>query len=270
MCKVLEINHSTYRKSINHKASKRDIFTYKLDYAIRMTHLESRGIYGAPKIHNLLIKQAEFAKTSLKLVQKRMSKMCIKSIVTKKFRPVCKSSKVEEKENIMNQDFSTTEPNQKFCTDITYVYTKQDGWTYLAEVIDLYSRKIVGYSYSKTMTAEMAVEALKHAVEHLKDTTGIIVQTDLGTQYTSDLFEKFLLSHKMIHSYSHKHYPYDNSPIYDIFIIFIIIPFFGIFINYIFFTFFYKKSNFFKLLFQIIILFFIILFYNFIILIISK
>ena len=213
MCKVLEINHSTYRKSINHKASKRDIFTHKLDCAIRMIHLESRGIYGAPKIHNLLIKQAEFAKTSLKLVQKRMSKMCIKSIVTKKFRPVCKSSKVEEKENIMNQDFSTTEPNQKFCTDITYVYTKQDGWTYLAEVIDLYSRKIVGYSYSKTMTAEMAVEALKRAVEHLKDTTGIIVQTDLGTQYTSDLFEKFLLSHKMIHSYSHKHYPYDNSPI---------------------------------------------------------
>ena len=63
------------------------------------------------------------------------------------------------------------------------------------------------------MTAEMAVETLKHVVEHLKYTTGIIVQTDLGSQYTSDLFEKFLLSHKMIHSYSHKHYPYDNSPI---------------------------------------------------------
>lgn len=141
MCKVLDINHSTYRKSINHKASKRDIFTHKLDCAIRMIHLESKGIYGAPKIHNLLIKQAEFAKTSLKLVQKRMSKMCIKSIVTKKFRPVCKSSKVEEKENIMNQDFSTTGPNQKVCIDITYIYTKQDGWTYLAEVIDLYSLK---------------------------------------------------------------------------------------------------------------------------------
>ena len=63
------------------------------------------------------------------------------------------------------------------------------------------------------MTAEMAVEALKHAEAHLKDTIGIIVQTDLGMQYTSDLFEKFLLGYKMIHSYSHKHYPYDNSSI---------------------------------------------------------
>ena len=68
--------------------------------------------------------------------------------------------------------------NQKFCTDITYVYTKQDGWTYLAEVIDLYSRKIVGNAYYKTMTAEVAVEALKCVVAHLKDTTSIIVQTD--------------------------------------------------------------------------------------------
>lgn len=59
------------------------------------------------------------------------------------------------------------------------------------------------------MTAEMVVEALKCAVEHLKDTAGIIVQTDLGTQYTSESFKKFLLSHKMIHSYSHKHYPYE-------------------------------------------------------------
>ena len=63
------------------------------------------------------------------------------------------------------------------------------------------------------MTAEMAIEALKRAVEHLKDTADIIVQMDLGTKYKSDLFEKILLSHKMIHSYSHKHYPYDNSPI---------------------------------------------------------
>ena len=105
MCKVLDINH---------KASKRYIFTHKLDCAIRIIHLESKGIYGAPKIHNLLVKQVEFAKTSLKLVQKRISKMCIKSIVIKKFRPVCKSSKVEEKENIMNQDFSTTGHNQSF------------------------------------------------------------------------------------------------------------------------------------------------------------
>lgn len=54
MCKVLDINHSTYRKSINHKASKRDIFTHKLDCAIRMIHLESKGIYGAPKIHKCI------------------------------------------------------------------------------------------------------------------------------------------------------------------------------------------------------------------------
>lgn len=213
MCRVLSINHSTYRKSIAHTMSNTEKFNHKLDCAIRVIHLDSKGRYGAPKIHEILKKQIEFAKVSIKHVQHRMSIMGIKSIVVKKFRPVCKSSGVKEKDNVLNQDFTATKPNQKYCTDITYVYTKQDGWTYLAEVIDLYSRKIVGWSYSKTMTAEMALDALKHATMHLKDLSGIIVQTDLGTQYTSELFEKYLLKHGMIHSYSHKHYPYDNSPI---------------------------------------------------------
>jgi transposase len=85
-------------------------------------------------------------KISLKRVQRFMSSMGLRSIVVKKFRPHSSKSSVVEKENLLNRDFKATSINQKWCTDITYIHTLKDGWTYLASVMDLYSRKIIGYA----------------------------------------------------------------------------------------------------------------------------
>lgn len=140
-----------------------------------------------------------------------MAAMGLRSIVVKKYRPHSSKCKIEERENLLNRDFKTSGINQKWCTDITYIHTIQDGWTYLASVMDFHSRKIIGYAYSKRMTAELAVQAVGNACLKVKDATGIILQSDLGTQYTSRMFEDYLLQNQIIHSYSRKGNPYDNA-----------------------------------------------------------
>lgn len=111
----------------------------------------------------------------------------------------------------MNLDFSTTSINQKWCTDITYISTAKEGWTYLASVMDLHSKKIIGYSYDTSMTAELAVEAVENACLNVKSTEGIILHSDLGIQYTSQNFEACMEAKHMIHSFSRNGNPYDNA-----------------------------------------------------------
>ena len=104
-----------------------------------------------------------------------------------------------EQENILQQNFTAIAVNQKWCTDITYIHTLKDDWTYLASVMDFYSKKIIGWSYGTQMTAELALKAVQNACLNVDSTEGNIVHSDLGSQYTSDLFEKYLLKAKMKH-----------------------------------------------------------------------
>lgn len=127
----------------------------------------------------------------------------IYSITVKKYRPI-KASKecVEERTNLLNQVFSTTSINQKWTADITCIPTEKDGWTYLASVIDLHSKKIIGYTYAKQMTTEIVMSVLDSAIQNQQPTDGLIIQTDLSSQYTSADFEEALRMNKMTHSYS--------------------------------------------------------------------
>lgn len=209
MCKVLGINRSTYYKCINHKSSNRDEENKRLDEDILTIYYDTKRRYGAPKIHHELLVNGWHV--SLKRVQRRMALLDIHSIVMKKYRHYSCNNPVAEKENILKQDFTTTGINQKWCTDITYIHTQKDGWTYLASVMDFYSRKIIGWAYGTTMTAELATKAVENACLNVADTTGIILHSDLGTQYTSEHFEKYLAKKKIHHSFSRKGCPYDNS-----------------------------------------------------------
>lgn len=85
------------------------------------------------------------------------------SIVVKKFRPHSSKPNVEEKENIISRDSKASNINEKWCTDITYIYKIKDGWTYLASVMDLYSKRIIGYAYGTCMTTELAIKAIENA-----------------------------------------------------------------------------------------------------------
>ncbi len=181
----------------------------RLKRKIRKIWVESKSRYGAPKIHKALTFNGE--KISLKRVQQYMADMDIHSIAVKKFNHYSSKPIFKEKDNIINRDFEAANINQKWCTDITYINTLRDGWTYLASVMDLFSRKIIGCAYGTSMTIELAVKAVENACLNVKTTEGIILHSDLGSCYTSSEFESFLYSKGIIHSFSTKGNPYDNA-----------------------------------------------------------
>ena len=160
-------------------------------------------------IENLMI---EIIPCSVKRVQRHMKKLEIKSIVVKKYQYQKNQGTVpNDKENILNRDFSADTVFKKLVTDITYIHVVNEGWTYLASVMDLYDRKIIGWAYGKNITAELATQAVKNACLNIPDTTGIVLHSDLGSQYTSEEFEKYLQDQGMLHSFSRKGNPYDNA-----------------------------------------------------------
>ncbi|WHY86804.1 IS3 family transposase [Neobacillus novalis] len=113
-------------------------------------------------------------------------------------------------ENILDRQFKASKPNQLWVTDITYIPTNE-GWLYLASVMDLYSRKIVGWSMGETMTKELVISALKMAYKRQRPEVGVIHHSDRGVQYASHEYQKLLKQYKMIGSMSRKGNCYDNA-----------------------------------------------------------
>ncbi len=158
-----------------------------------------------------------------------MAKQGLRSIVVKKYNHHANHGTVpNDKENILKRDFETETINQKWCTDITYIHVQKEGWTYLALVMDLCSHKIIGYAYGTSMTAELAIEAVKNACLNVRKTEGSILHSDLGSQYTSQSFEKFLDSRGILHSFSRKGNPYDNACIELFILMSINLPFYPV------------------------------------------
>lgn len=119
-------------------------------------------------------------------------------------------------ENILNRQFTMTQPNQAYASDITYIHT-QEGWLYLAVVIDLFSRKVVGWSMSSRMTASLVCDALRMAIWQRKPGPGLIVHSDRGSQYASLEYRRLLKMHDCIGSMSRKGDCWDNSVVESFF-----------------------------------------------------
>lgn len=118
---------------------------------------------------------------------------------------------IDSKENVLNRDFSTNNINQKWVTDITYIHTIKDGWCYLASVMDLYSKKIIGHAMSKNIDAKLAIKALENAYMSQRSKDTLILHSDLGSQYKSLEFKEYISQLPIIHSFSGKGTPYDNA-----------------------------------------------------------
>jgi len=211
MCKVLGIARSEYYYQINKKKNSYKEANEKLDKEIKEEYEKSKGRYGSPKIQKILEKRG--MKASQKRVARRMKKMGLKSITVKKFKPSGSKGKVDDrnKPNLLAQNFKAEGLREKMVSDITYIYTKEKGWTYLAIVMYLYSLSAIGYSYGETMDAELVVKAIQNARAKGKFKKGVIFHSDLGSQYTSNKVEKYLKEQELVHSYSKKGYPYDNA-----------------------------------------------------------
>ena len=212
LCKTVKLHHSVYYYHKQNKENSYKKANEELDKKIMEEFNKSRKRYGSPKITRILNKQG--IKVSQKRVARRMKVLKLRSIIVKKFNHNGnKKVNDENKENLLAQDFKAEHPSEKWVGDITYIYTKETGWTYLAIVMDLFDLKIIGWSYGKNMTSELVISAFEKAKVARRVTKGMIFHSDLGSQYTSNEYEKILLENNVKHSYSKKGYPYDNASI---------------------------------------------------------
>jgi transposase InsO family protein len=119
-------------------------------------------------------------------------------------------------ENILNREFTASSPNKRWVTDITYIPT-EEGWLYLAAVMDLYSRRIAGYSMQKDLNRELVIKALNNAVTNRWPGQGLLVHSDRGSQYASSDYQQLLRQYGFICSMSRKGDCWDNSPMESFF-----------------------------------------------------
>ena len=153
MCQALKFPRSTYYKALLSEPSTKKKAYQEFSNQVLEHYQESKGRYGAVKLHKVL--NSKDILCSIKRVQRHMKRLKIRSVVVKKYNHKANQRKVpDDKENILNRDFSANSINEKWVTDITYIHVLNEGWTYLASVMDLCTRKIIGYAYGTSITAD--------------------------------------------------------------------------------------------------------------------
>lgn len=209
MCKALQVSRSGYYAYISRGESKRSKENRAFLETIKKIHLKSRRIYGAPQITNNL---PENQRASKNRVVRLMRANGIRSKVTKKYKATTYSNhNLPVADNILNREFTAEKPNQKWVSDITYIATKE-GWLYLAAIMDLYGRRIIGWAMDKHMKTELLSTALKQAVGRAGAKEGVLIHSDRGIQYASKDYQDLLHKYGFVCSMSRKGNCYDNAP----------------------------------------------------------
>jgi len=212
MCKVLKVSSSGYYKWLNNQfkpQSEKDAYRLEIQQKICKSFHESYGTYGSPRVHNDLV---DWGYTiSQKTVARMMKEMGLTATPKEKFMVTTDSNHdLNIYPNLLNRQFNVEEPNQAWVSDITYIWTLE-GWVYLSSVMDLFSRKIVGWSLSSHMKKELSIQALNMAIISRRPGEGLIHHSDRGSQYCSHDYIDILKEKKMQISMSRKGDPYDNA-----------------------------------------------------------
>jgi len=209
MCRTLKISRSAFYSWRNRSKSKRELDNEFLLERIKEIHRQSKQIYGSPKIFEEL--KAQNIQCGKNRVARIMRKNGIKSKRTRKFKATTNSNhRLPIAPNLLNQVFSASKPNEIHVSDITYIPTGE-GWLYLAVVIDLYSRQVVGWCMSERATKELVYNAVCQAIVRRKPKPGLIFHSDRGVQYASHKVRDLLKNNNMLQSMSKKGDCYDNA-----------------------------------------------------------
>jgi putative transposase len=212
MCKVLRVSKSGYYnwlKNQDREPTKREAKRKELKQKITKLFHENFGTYGSPRIHDDLIDEGYTV--SQKTVARLMQEMGLRATPEEKYVVTTDSDHdLRIYPNLLNQNFTVNEPNKVWVTDITYIWTIE-GWVYLASVMDLFSRKIVGWSQGSNMKKELPLNALKMAKTTRQPEEGLIHHSDRGSQYCSNKYVEELNESKMNISMSRTGNPYDNA-----------------------------------------------------------
>lgn len=209
MCRLLGVSRSGYYAAKTRPESRRSEQDRLLLKDIKRVHAQSKGVYGSPKIVAELAAEGQLVGRNK--VAKLMRLEGLRGCPRRRYRITTQQNpRHHVAENILERNFKTSKPNQRWVADITYVATNQ-GWLYLAVVIDLYSRKVVGWSMSRWMSRRIVVDALRMAIEARELTKDLVHHSDRGSQYTSDFFRDELAKHNIECSMSRTGNCWDNA-----------------------------------------------------------
>jgi putative transposase len=213
MCEVLSVSTSGYYASQGREPSPRARRRERIDASVRQVHAASHGIYGSGKIAKELAESDDLETACRNTVARAMRKLGLSSRVSKAFTPTTTQADPTRTPapNRLDRDFTATRPNQKWVTDITYLPTLA-GWVYVAVVLDLFSRKIVGWSIRDSLATPLVADALRRAIESRRPVgSELLHHSDRGCQYTSDAYQQTLRTLGIECSMSRTGDCYDNA-----------------------------------------------------------
>lgn len=209
MCQVLNVSRSGFHDWRTRSAGERQRSNADLDPQIRRIFANHKQRYGAPRIVDELNDLG--LNCSKNRVARRMKVMGLRAIQAKKFKVTTDSNHSKPiAQDLIEQDFTATQANEKWVSDITYLWT-DEGWLYLAVVMDLYSRAIVGWSMQRRMTQQLVVDALTMALFRRKFPKNTIIHSDRGSQYCSAAYQKLIKEAGLRCSMGRRANCYDNA-----------------------------------------------------------
>lgn len=210
MCRVLQVSRSGYYKWLKKSALPENPKRVELRTSIAAIHTAARGVYGSPRVHQAL--KARGIHCNRKTVERMMRKAGLRAKQSKKFKATTNSKHDKPiAPNTLDRNFEVQEPNKVWVSDITYVWT-EEGWLYLVVFIDLWSRRIVGWSMSDRMKSEFVQDAFEMACRKRKpQMSELLIHSDRGSQYASDLFLKNFSEDSCKQSMSRKGNCWDNA-----------------------------------------------------------
>lgn len=209
MCRLLEVNATGFYAWKRRPPSQRSIENKRLRKYISQVHAESDGVYGSRKVRDELLQLGTPA--GRHRIARLMRELGLQGCPKRRYRVTTNSNHgYRIAPNQLEQDFSAAAPNQCWVGDITYIRT-QEGWLYLAAVLDLYSMANVGWSMSARINRGLVIDALKMAIAQRRPGKGLIHHSDRGSQYTSADFQKLLCEYGIECSMSGRGNCYDNA-----------------------------------------------------------
>jgi len=210
-CQVLEVSRAGYYAFVDRPKSLREVRRQTLSAKIAVAHRENRCVYGSPRICRVLKHQGEQACENT--VAKLMRELGLKARHKRKFVPKTTDSSHDHPvaRNLLDRQFIADRPNAKWVVDITYIPT-DEGWLYLAGVMDLCSRKIVGWSMAHHMQWHLVGDALEMALTRRHPPEGLLHHSDRGVQYACEAYRGALAANGLVPSMSRKGNCWDNAP----------------------------------------------------------
>ena len=216
MCRALQVSPSGYYAWRGRPPSAREMANRELFEKIEAVYYEHRGVYGSPRIYRELV-DGQGVACSENRVARLMRVHGLQAKQSKRFRTTTKRNKADPvAPNLLDRNFEAEQPDEKWVADITYIATGE-GWLYLAAIMDLYTRRIVGWAMSDRMTSDLTIAALDMALLQRQPDAGLLHHSDQGRQYTNRKYQARLRDHGILASMNGVGSWYDNAPMESFF-----------------------------------------------------